>query len=71
MIAKGPKYRFPAKKDLQRCREKIAASLNDIVIVGVSESMSLIGVNNVPLSNCTFFLCEYIATFYFIYELIL
>ena len=29
IIAKGPKYRFPAKMDFQRCREKIAASLNE------------------------------------------
>ena len=40
IIAKGPKYRFPAKKDFQRCREKIATSLNEYcVIVRVSENM--------------------------------
>ena len=27
--AKGPKYMFPAKKDFQRCNEKIAASFNE------------------------------------------
>ena len=29
IIAKGPKYWFPAKIDFQKCREKIAASLNE------------------------------------------
>ena len=29
IIAKGPKYRFPAKINFQKCREKIAASLNE------------------------------------------
>ena len=29
IIAKGPKYRFPAKIDFQKCREKIAAILNE------------------------------------------
>ena len=29
MIAKGPKYRFPVHIDFQKCREKIAASLNE------------------------------------------
>ena len=28
-MAKGPKYRFPAKIDFQRCLEKIATSLNE------------------------------------------
>ena len=29
IIAKGPKYRFPVHIDFQKCREKIAASLNE------------------------------------------
>ena len=29
IIAKGSKYRFPAKIDFQKCREKIAASLKE------------------------------------------
>ena len=29
IIAKGPKYRFPVHIDYQKCREKIAASLNE------------------------------------------
>ena len=29
IIAKGPKYRFPAKIDFQKCREKIGASVNE------------------------------------------
>ena len=29
IIAKGPKYRFPVQIDFQKCREKIAASLNE------------------------------------------
>ena len=29
IIAKAPKYRFPAKTDFQKCREKNAASLNE------------------------------------------
>ena len=29
IIAKGPKYRFPAKIDFQTCREKIAATLDE------------------------------------------
>ena len=29
IIAKGPKYRFPAKIQFQKCREKITASLNE------------------------------------------
>ena len=29
MIAKGPKYRFHVHIDFQKCREKIAASLNE------------------------------------------
>ena len=29
VIAKGPRYRFPAKIDFQKCREKVAASLNE------------------------------------------
>ena len=29
LIAKGPKYRFPLHIDFQKCREKIAASLNE------------------------------------------
>ena len=29
IIANGPKYRFPAKKDFQKCREKNAASFNE------------------------------------------
>ena len=28
-IAKGPKYRFPEHKDFLKCRENIAASLNE------------------------------------------
>ena len=28
-ISKGPKYRFPSKIDLPKCRREIAASLND------------------------------------------
>ena len=32
VIAKGPKYRLPANIDFQRCREKIAASLNEYCI---------------------------------------
>ena len=30
IIVNGPKYRFPVQKDFQNCREKIAASLNEI-----------------------------------------
>ena len=37
--AKGPKYRFPAQTDFQKCFENIAASLNVYLVVGVSESM--------------------------------
>ena len=29
IIAKGPKYSFPVKINFQKCREKIAASLNE------------------------------------------
>ena len=29
IIAKGPKYRFPVQTDFQKCREKIAGSLNE------------------------------------------
>ena len=29
IIAKGPKYKFPVRIDFQKCREKIAASLNE------------------------------------------
>ena len=29
IIAKGPKYRFPVQYDFQKCREKIAGSLNE------------------------------------------
>ena len=29
IIAKGPKYRFPLHIDFQKCREKIAGSLNE------------------------------------------
>ena len=29
IIAKGPKYRFPVQIDFQKCREKIAGSLNE------------------------------------------
>ena len=29
IIAKGPKYRFSVQKDFQKCREKIAGSLNE------------------------------------------
>ena len=29
IIAKGPKYRFPVHIDFQKCREKIAGSLNE------------------------------------------
>ena len=29
IIAKDPKYRFPMHIDFQKCREKIAASLNE------------------------------------------
>ena len=32
IIAKGPKYRFPVKKDFHECREKFAASLNEYCI---------------------------------------
>ena len=28
-IAKGPKYKFPVQIDFQKCREKIAGSLNE------------------------------------------
>ena len=39
IISKGRKYRFPAKIDFLRCREKITASLNEYCNFGVSESM--------------------------------
>ena len=29
IITKGPKYRFPAKIVFQKCRENVAASLNE------------------------------------------
>ena len=29
VISKGPKYRFPAHIDFNKCREKIASALND------------------------------------------
>ena len=29
IIAKGPKYRFPVQIDFQKCRQKIAGSLNE------------------------------------------
>ena len=34
IIAKGPKYRFPAKIDFQKCRKKLLHLLMNIVIVG-------------------------------------
>ena len=39
LIAKGPKYRFPVRKDFQKCREKMIHLVMNIVVVGVSESM--------------------------------
>ena len=39
IIAKGPKYRFPVQIDFKKCHEKIAGSLMNFVIVGVSDSM--------------------------------
>ena len=29
IISKGPKYRFPSRIDLKKCREEIASALND------------------------------------------
>ena len=29
IVSKGPKYRFPSHTDFNRCREEIAAALND------------------------------------------
>ena len=31
IISKGPEYRFPSHIDFNRCREEIAAALNDFV----------------------------------------
>ena len=39
IICKGHKYRFPSRTDFKKCREEIAAALNDFVTVGVNESM--------------------------------
>ena len=40
VISKGPKYRFPAHIDFNKCRETIASALNDYIVrVGVNESM--------------------------------
>ena len=30
IVAKGPKYKFPSRIDLKKCREEIASALNDI-----------------------------------------
>ena len=37
--SKGPKYRFPSNINFPKCRREIAASLNDLVIVGANEKM--------------------------------
>ena len=29
IVSKGPKYRFPSRIDLKKCREEIASALND------------------------------------------
>ena len=29
IVSKGPKYRFPSRIDFKKCREEIAAALND------------------------------------------
>ena len=39
IVSKGPKYRFPSRIDLKKCREEIASALNISVIDGVNESM--------------------------------
>ena len=39
IISKGPKYRFPSNIDFPKCRREIAASLNDLVIVGANGKM--------------------------------
>ena len=39
ILAKGPKYRFPAKIDFQKRHEKSLLLLINIVIVGISESI--------------------------------
>ena len=41
IISKGPesKYRFPSYIDFSKCRREIAASLNDLVIVGANDKM--------------------------------
>ena len=36
IISKGPKYRFPSNIDFPKCRIEIAASLNDVKIVGAN-----------------------------------
>ena len=32
IVSKGPKYRFPSRIDLKKCREEIASALNDFGI---------------------------------------
>ena len=29
IVSKGPKYKFPSRIDLKKCREQIASALND------------------------------------------
>ena len=29
IVSEGPKYRFPSRIDLKKCREEIASALND------------------------------------------
>ena len=39
IFSKGPKYRFPSNIDFPKCRREIAASFNDLIIVGANGKM--------------------------------
>ena len=55
IIAKGPKYRFPMHIDFQKCREKIAATLNEfckMVMFLVRRLMVFIFLNLFNLLKC-------------------
>ena len=47
---KGPKYGFPVQTDFQKCREKIAESLNEFCNRRVSENFVIVGVRENMLS---------------------
>ena len=42
IVSKGPKYRFPSRIDLKKCREEIASALNDFGNHGVNASMLIL-----------------------------